>query len=70
MDQADKKKFIANLCDSVRDELVAKVEDMPDNWDGHELRQLIASKFNREAFDLIRGKRGRAFRNEILTRNL
>lgn len=72
MNAKDKKTFIRNLCNSVRDELVAKVKDMPEGWDSFELRQLLADKFERETCDLLSNnrKRMRAYRNEVIVRNL
>lgn len=68
----DKKTFIRNLCNSVRDELIAKVKDMPEEWDGMELRELLAEKFKRETYDVMKDnrKRLRAYRNEVIARNL
>ncbi len=70
MDAGDKKLFIKNLCDSIRDELISKIPSMPDEWDGIELRQLLAKKFEAECWSTMQPKRLRAFRNEVLTRNL
>lgn len=68
----DKKTFIRNLCNSIRDELVGKVKDMPEEWDGMELRELLAEKFRRETYDVMKDnrKRMRAYRNEVIVRNL
>lgn len=70
MNAAEKKRFIKDLCNAVRDDLLEKVKDMPECWDNVELRSLLAGKFAWQVSSLIRGKRGRAFRNEALTRNL
>ena len=32
---------------------------MPEDWDGHELRELIADEFNRERTDCVRKDRKR-----------
>lgn len=69
MNAAEKKKFIRSLTNSVRDELVAKVKDMPECWDGHELRLLLSKKFEREVFP-VKGKRLKDFKNEVVTTNL
>jgi len=71
MDAADKKKFIKSLCNAVRDDLLSKVGNMPDAWDGIELRHMIAGAFASEAKwrDMDR-RRLRSFRNEVVTRNL
>lgn len=70
MTKTEKKKFIKSLCDSIRDDLVKKVERMPDEWDGHELRELIADLADRERTSSMTGKRKRDYRNEVLVRNL
>jgi len=40
-----KEEFIVNFCNAMRDEALKKVDLMPDNWDGHELRTYLADKF-------------------------
>lgn len=68
----DKKRFIKNLCDSVKKELLTKAAKMPENWDGWELRELIAAKFKDETI-LGRDKRNTRYKNyinEVITRNL
>lgn len=45
---AGKREFLTNFLDSVRDELIGRAADMPDEWDGHELRWLVADKFEFE----------------------
>lgn len=82
MNRYQKKLFIRQICNAVRDDLVKKIRDMPEEWDGHELRRLLADKFEREAWTLGPGqkrsnslggqpsKRYRDFLNECLTRNL
>jgi hypothetical protein len=62
----EKKKFIKDLTNSIRDELVAKVKDMPECWDGIELRLLLAKKFESEVFPVQR-KRLKDFNNTVAT---
>lgn len=45
MDIQNKLTFISELIDNVRDEIIIKVGDMPEDWDGVELRWYIAEKF-------------------------
>ena len=73
--KADNITFIRNLTQSVVDELVAKVESgaIPDNWDGHELRCLLADKFAHEVSSLMRESRSRRmkdYRNTVIVNNL
>lgn len=71
MNAKDKKTFLKNLCNSVRDELIGKVNKMPEDWDGIELRQLLAEKFHRETHSrLLTGKRKRDYNNTIIVENL
>lgn len=37
-----KSKFLTDLFNALHEEAQGKVDDMPDNWDGHELRQYVA----------------------------
>ena len=40
-------KFIRELCDNIRDDVLSQVDRMPFEWDGHELRMYLAERFNR-----------------------
>lgn len=73
MTKAEKKKFIRDLVGSVRFLLLDRVDKVPEEWDGIELRQWIADTFAQQAYShtLRRDpKRLKAFRNECLVRNL
>lgn len=73
MDAAGKRKFIRELCNNVRDDLLKRVSDMPEEWDGHELRKLIADRFAEVVISdqmKTNRRRIRAYRNECLVRNL
>lgn len=76
MNQRQKKKFIRSLCESIHAELQSKVALMPEEWDGLELRELIADKFDRERHMSMPGRRKdyrrrlHDFTNEVITRNL
>ncbi|OJB45888.1 hypothetical protein BGV57_03170 [Burkholderia ubonensis] len=65
---AQKRKFVKDLIKNVQDDVMKRIEHMPADWDGVELRQYIGKKFENEkdAFAL-RGNtaRGRAFNSEI-----
>ena len=63
MTKPEQREFVKDLISSVHDELQRKLPHVPDDWDGHELRQWIvraaakvgyrihpsASKLGREA---------------------
>ena len=69
----DKQRFIKNLTGSVAAELCSKARLMPEEWDGHELRALLAEKFASEVGSPMRDQRSRRYRdyqNEVIVRNL
>jgi len=79
MTKEEKLQFIGELTASVKASIIDKVDDMPEEWDGIELRRYIADKFEEQVFSefrsdrvggLNRARRLHAYRNECLTRNL
>lgn len=77
MNREDKKRFIEDLAANVAQELINKIPQMPESWDGMEIRELLAQKFvdaclmsrcveNRPQFK----RRLSEFRNEVIVRNL
>jgi hypothetical protein len=61
MNAKEKAEFIRNLTNSIRDELIGKTGQMPEEWDGHEIRELLAYKFTREKTDVVKGKRKKEY---------
>lgn len=47
MTHKEHERFIKELCDNVRDNLLR--HQYPEEWDGHELRVLIAERFAQSA---------------------
>lgn len=45
MNKDEKRQFIKDLLDSTRDDILARVDAMPDEWDGREIRCYVADKF-------------------------
>lgn len=73
MKMSEKKKFIQDLCDYVRDTTVEKVGNMPEEWTGHELRRYLADKFEEQTTTTMRDShsaRMKDYRNTIATTNL
>ncbi|AJD82975.1 hypothetical protein PJWF_00082 [Achromobacter phage JWF] len=70
LNKVQKKKFITDLMDSVKKQMLAAVDHMPEEWDGIELRHHIQRKFedNKVAHEM-RGNtgRGRAYANVVAT---
>lgn len=48
MKKEEKRRFIEDLLDSVKKSILAKVDKMPDEWDGKELRWYIVDYVNLE----------------------
>lgn len=75
MNAESKVEFVNNLTKSVCDEIVGKIltGKIPQEWDGHELRELLADKFAAERSEPLSNKRSaryKAYRNAVLTNNL
>lgn len=71
MNKKEKEKFISELIDTVKEEMINVVGEMPVEWDGIELRQYIADKF---ADCVIKGimsrRRKLAYNNTMIVDNL
>jgi hypothetical protein len=48
MNKEDKRQFIEDISETMKDALLSKVDRMPEEWDGHELRQLFQDYVNEE----------------------
>ena len=74
MTKTEKKRFIREFIGDIQKDVMAKVEKMPEEWDGIDLRFYIGSKFAWEIEGLtkerMKGKRGRDYRAEVYSRNL
>jgi len=70
MTLAEKCKFIDEITDNVRRGLIRKVESLPEEWSGVELRRLIALAFANACFGSWSRKQARDFNNECIVRNL
>jgi hypothetical protein len=70
MKKSEKKRFIKQLTGGIAEELISKIDRMPEEWDGLELRQLLADKFASEAtYDMGRARR-KEYNNTVLINNL
>jgi len=50
MTKPEQRRFVRELVANVRADLVKNVKNVPDNWDGHELRQWIADRFQESSW--------------------
>jgi hypothetical protein len=72
MNSEEKIKFIDELIGNVKKELIGKVELMPEEWDGVELRWLLREKFSEVVFCSYteKTKRWKDYANTCLRRNM
>ena len=73
MTKQEQKGFLNDLINNVRAEILKTAEQIPEEWDGIELRWLIAEKFNGVVFSGWSDKRNGRYKNyanEMLVENL
>ena len=72
MNQREKIQFVKDLTDVVIHRILIEIieEKIPEEWDGIELRWLLAERFNTNWVMPEAKKRKREFRNTLLIRNL
>lgn len=63
MDIPKKLTFISELIDNVKTDITKKVKDMPEEWDGLELRWYIAEKFEEVVFAGYHDKRSKRYQD-------
>lgn len=66
MDNKDKKEFVEQLIDNIKNDILSRIEAMPENWDGVELRMYIRDKFADCVFGDMQKRRVRKYRNELI----
>lgn len=71
MNADTKRQFIEDLMTGMKNSILANVDKMPEEWDGHELRQYIADYVNDQAVIVkMHSTRLRSYRNVVYTKNL
>lgn len=66
-----KVTFTKELIATVQRDILMKMDRLPDCWDGHELRQLVADHFQVTTTPLMeKGKRRKLYENEVMTQGL
>ena len=58
MNKAEQQEFMINLCDSAKEYFLKKMKNVPENWDGFELREWFANTA-RDHFAWTKMSRGR-----------
>jgi hypothetical protein len=72
MSKTDQERIVRELLNGARTALLQKLPNIPDGWDGHELRQWVADYFTWQTTALLRSDRRRLsdYKQMVLTRNL
>ena len=71
MTKQEKKEFIEQMTENVKNNLIKKLDKIPDKWDGHELRQLFADYVKEEvAYMEMSEERKKDYENERLIKNI
>ena len=68
----EQKKLLGTFMDQVKDNLLSGAQDWPENWDGFELRALVAEAIKYETHDIksrMGKKRTKEFNNDVLINN-
>lgn len=72
MNKQEKIEFITNILEGLKQEAIQKVDRMPEEWDGFELRQYLADKAADFVWPSMKEERGRKrkYKNTCLVKNL
>ena len=73
MTKREQQQFARELRAGILSETLhdIRANRVPETWDGVELRQLLADRFERSVYRRpLLGKRGREYRNDVLIRDL
>jgi hypothetical protein len=70
MNQTEKREFIEQLIECVRKSVLSKIPEMPEEWDGYELRWYLQNKFQEIAYRPSTVQRRREYKNTVLVKNL
>jgi hypothetical protein len=73
MDKHEQVSFVRNLVDEIQEKLMIDIiaGRIPSDWDGIELRRLLASRFQGGANRFVlTGKRLRKYNNDVIVNDL
>lgn len=71
MSPNEQKNFITSLTDAIVIEIFGKINEgkIPEEWNGFELRELLADKFDNERANMTRTHH-REYKNTVLVNNI
>ena len=72
MERQDQIRIANDLCQSLKDEIIKRVPYIPENWDGHEIREWIGDFFKAHyaySDSLLNKKRKSDYKKELIKNN-
>ncbi len=63
MTKEEKIKFVNGIIDNVKEEILNKVDKMPENWDGIELRFYVKDCFSTIVWSDVANKRKKRYKD-------
>lgn len=72
MNLVEKDKFVHSILDDLKESILKKVDQMPEDWDGHEIRVFIKDYYSQHYIigTALAGKRLKEYKNTIVITNL
>lgn len=72
MNNQEKKQFVKSILSSLQEAVTKKINDMPEEWDGHEIRKFIADYYDCHytITSAMIGKRKKDYDNTLTVSNL
>jgi hypothetical protein len=71
LSKQEKEQLVKDFIGTVQESLLEKIDRVPEEWDGHELRTWIADAFNWQRSRAMEDKkRLKKYKNDVLTNNL
>jgi hypothetical protein len=70
MTKANQKVLIEDIIGSLRAAALRKADELPEDWDGHEIRRWIGDLYQGGWVMKMTHAREKAYKNEVLVRNL
>jgi len=72
MTKEEQRNLVTVLATSVVHSVLVDISEgkVPEDWDGHELRELLADRFSRQRTDAVKGKRKTAYTHTLIVNGL
>ena len=73
MNLPEKDKFVHSILDDLKQSILKRVDQMPEDWDGHEIRQFIADYYTHHYCNVgsgLQGTRKKDYKNHLIVSNI